>query len=61
MLYFPFSLTDDSCGYRFHTWFTQAVLEVLLFEMKNNLIKMHPVIVAGNPTKSVDLHLASGS
>lgn len=30
-----------------------------LFEMKNNLMKMHPVTVAGNPTKNVDLQLPS--
>jgi hypothetical protein len=30
-----------------------------MFEMKNNLINMHPSVVAGIPTMAVDLQLAS--
>lgn len=41
--------------------FSMTLSIFLLFEMKNNLIKMHPVIVAGKPTKNVDLQFASGS
>jgi folate-dependent phosphoribosylglycinamide formyltransferase PurN len=33
--------------------------KLLLFEMKNNLINMHPSVVAGIPTMAVDLQLAS--
>ncbi len=36
-----------------------ALLKFSMFEMKNNLINMHPSVVAGIPTMAVDLQLAS--
>lgn len=37
----------------------KALLKFSMFEMKNNLINMHPSVVAGIPTMAVDLQLAS--
>lgn len=36
-----------------------TLLKFFLFEMKNNLINIHPNVVAGIPTMAVDLQLAS--
>ena len=36
-----------------------TLLRFSMFEMKNNLINMHPSVVAGIPTMAVDLQLAS--
>lgn len=36
-----------------------ALLKFSMFEMKSNLINMHPSVVAGIPTMAVDLQLAS--
>jgi folate-dependent phosphoribosylglycinamide formyltransferase PurN len=36
-----------------------TLLKFFLFEMKNNLINMHPSVVAEIPTMAVDLQLAS--
>lgn len=36
-----------------------TLLKFSMFEVKNNLINMHPSVVAGIPTMAVDLQLAS--